>query len=353
MYRRNVKLSYLPFGREQGDLGVNKRRPGRSGLNPGASGLGVDEDAGSTKHEVGGPLAARGRWIAATAVGLIGALAWSSWPALSSMAARWSSDPRYTHGYLVPLFAAWLLWSRRGRLELATMRSSWWGLVWVLAGGALKVLGAHYFLGWFDMISLLPSLVGVVMLIGGGPALRWAWPSIAFLAFMVPLPYRAEMVMGAPLQGLASSVSTYILQTCGVSATAEGNVIVLDSGKINVVESCNGMGMMFMFLAFATGVALVSARPIIDTALIVASGIPVALFANILRITVTGLLQVTLGDKVAGAVYHDLAGWLMMPIALLMLGLIIRFISLILVEEDPRATPRFQMADGTIIVSTR
>ena len=309
--------------------------------------------AGPTRGEAAGAARPRGRRGAAlAAVGLVAVLAWASWPALCTMERRWSSDPRYTHGFLVPLFAAWLLWRRRGLLDLARLRSSWWGLAWVLAGAALKVVGSYYYLSWFDMASLLPSLAGVAMLVGGRTALRWAWPSIAFLAFMVPLPYRAEMTLGSPLQGLASAASTYALQTFGVSATAEGNVIVLDDARINVVEACNGMGMMFMFVAFATGVAIVSGRPMVDRVLIVAGGIPVSLLANVVRITATGLLHVTMGGAVADAVYHDLAGWLMMPIALLMLGLIMRLISLLLVEEAPREVRRIDLSGGTLAGTT-
>src|SRR6185312_5185548 len=311
------------------------------------------EGMGESKREVvAAAKRSPSRWAALAAVGLVAVLAWASWPALHMMERRWSSDPRYTHGYLVPLFALWLLWSRRDRLDPAGVRPSWWGLAWVMAGAALKYAGSYYYLGWFDMVSLLPSLVGVAMLVGGLSALRWAWPSIAFLVFMVPLPYRAEMVLGSPLQSLASATSTYALQTCGVSATAEGNVIVLDDTRINVVEACNGMGMMFMFLAFAAGVAAVSGRPMLDRALVVASSIPVALLANVVRITATGLLHVTMGGVVADAVYHDFAGWLMMPMALLLLGLEMRLLSLLLVEEAPREAPRIDLLGGTFVAPT-
>ena len=49
--------------------------------------------------------------------------------------------------------------------------------------------------------------------------------------------------------------------------------------------------------------------------------VPIALVSNILRITATGLIYENLGDGYGGALLHDVAGWLMMPLGLVFLGL--------------------------------
>ena len=162
-------------------------------------------------------------------------------------------------------------------------------------------------------------LAGASLLAGGWACLRWAGPSIAFLIFMIPLPYRVEYLLGSPLQSFATAASTYALQTLGLPAVAEGNVILIDDSRIGVVEACNGMGMLFMFFAFTTAVILVNRRRLTDRVVIFLSAIPISLFANIVRITLTGFLHVTVGGKVADTFYHDMAGWLMMPLALALL----------------------------------
>ncbi len=149
---------------------------------------------------------------------LVGCLSWALWPAILSMADRWTNDPRYAHGYFVPAFAAALLWMRRSRLDGAILKPSAWGLVAVAMGAALQMAGGYLRIEWFGGIALLPYLAGVVLLSGGGRFLRWAWPSIAFLAFMVPLPWRIETALGPPLQYLATTASTYLLQTLGLMA---------------------------------------------------------------------------------------------------------------------------------------
>lgn len=277
----------------------------------------------------------RFRWLVALPILAVGLL-WAFWPALAEMVGRWSYDPRYSHGFLVPAFAAFLLWKRRADLTAGAHLPSWWGLLILGAGAALKLAGTRYYLFWVDAASLLVMLAGLALLLGGWSTLKWALPSVIFLGFMIPLPYRVEQALGAPLQRIATLSSTYLLQTVGLPAVAEGNIILIGDYRLGVVEACNGLGMLFMFLAFAVGVVLVLRRGLVDKVVIVLSAIPIALVANILRISLTGLLHETAGGRVADVVYHDLAGWLMMPMALGAIWLEILLLDHLFVETAAR-----------------
>ena len=132
---------------------------------------------------------------------------------------------------------------------------------------------------------------------------------------MVPLPYRAQAVLGGTLQRVATGASTYALQTLGVPAVAEGNVILLSEARLGVVEACNGLNMLVTFFALATGVAILSRRDWAERVVLVLSAVPIAVVANGVRITATGLLFEANRSDLARVVFHDLAGWLMMPLA--------------------------------------
>jgi hypothetical protein len=54
----------------------------------------------------------------------------------------------------------------------------------------------------------------------------------------------------------------------------------------------------------------------------------------VVRITATGVLHVTAGSHVARLVYHDLAGWLMMGLALGLLWLELKFIDHLFVTAE-------------------
>lgn len=259
-------------------------------------------------------------WLPALGLGalLTVAVVWSYWTTLTALAGIWARDAQYSHGWLVPLFAAGLLWQRRERLAGVSLRFQPWGLAILLAGAALRLLAVWFYIPWFDMISLLPCLVGLVVLCGGRAALTWSWPGIAFLLFMLPLPYRVGTFMAPTLQRLATLASTYALQTLGFPAISEGNTILLHDARLGVVEACGGLSMLIVFFALATAVALVVRRPLLDRGLVVASALPIAILSNVIRITATAIVHDQLGSKV-GEAFHDLAGWLMMPLALGML----------------------------------
>jgi exosortase len=254
--------------------------------------------------------------LALLAAGLLVVLAWVFGPTLLALAERWGNDSRYTHGYLVPLFSLYLLWRRREALKSLALQPSWWGVVVLLAGLALGAAGTYVYLDWFNALALPVCLAGVVVLLLGWPGLRETWPALAFLLFMVPLPFQLEVALAHPLQRVATLASTLALQTLGFAAFSEGNTIRMGAVRIGVVEACSGLSMLLIFFALCTAVAVLIRRPLWERLLVVAAAVPIALLVNIIRIVVTGVLHKVAGKELADLVFHDLAGWLMMPLAL-------------------------------------
>jgi exosortase len=262
---------------------------------------------------------------------------WAYWTALGEAAERWAHDAQYSHGYLVPIFAILLLWLRRAKLTVTELRPSWWGLALLGGATAMRLAGIYTFREYLDPLSLLPALVGVVLLVAGWSYLRWAWPAIAFLFFMIPLPFGVSEYMAQHLQLMATEASTFLLQTLGQPAVSEGTVIYLNEVTLNVEQACSGLRMLMIFFALSTAVALLMRKPLWERLLVCASAIPIALVTNLLRITATGLLHETVGKEIADAVFHDLAGWLMMPLALAFLALELKLLSRLLIDPRPAA----------------
>ncbi|HJT77772.1 MAG TPA: exosortase/archaeosortase family protein [Gemmataceae bacterium] len=265
---------------------------------------------------------------------LAAALLWSFWPTLQEMAHRWTNDPQYSHGYVVPVLALVLLWVRREGRPPAVLRPSWWGTAFLGGAALLCLVGAGLNYATLDQLALLVCVAGSCLLLGGWPALRWAWPAVVFLVFMLPLPYSLETALSLPLRHLATGASTYALQTLGFPAVAEGNVILIGDLKLGVLEACSGLSMLLTFFALSAFVTLLVRRPLATQAVIFLSAAPIGVLMNVARITATAALARLVSSAAANVLFHDLAGWVMMPLALGLLWLEVRLLDRLFVAPE-------------------
>jgi len=261
-------------------------------------------------------------------------------PALETMATKWNADPQYSHGWLVIPFAAFLLWMRRGEMPATLGQANIFGLVVLLFATALRLAGAWVYFDWAEAISFPLALAGVVLLIGGGPLLRWAWPALAFLLFMVPLPHRVETALGGTLQQIATHSCATVLQTLGRPAAVNGNTLTIQGSQVEVVPACSGLGSLLVFFGMAAALGMLGRRPLVDRVVLLVSAIPIALVANVVRIVMTVLLHEQFGAWGSYDTYHELAGWVMMVLALLLLWGELALLRMIFVETpDAGPTP--------------
>lgn len=267
--------------------------------------------------------------IGALTLGLI----YSYWPGLMNARASWD-NPQYSHGWLVPVCSLALLFWWRRPLGAVPDSARLAGLGLIAATFAFRLVCAKYRIITLDMYSFVPALAGVFLLVGGWKMLRWAWAPIAALIFMYPLPDEATRYLLGPLQTLATMVSTFAIQTLGFDAFREGNKIVLGETQVlGVVDACSGLRMLTIFVWLALMIVLVGGGEWWENVLIMASAIPIALAVNAIRITVTGIMY-TFSPETAEKIFHDWAGYFMMPLALLFLFGLQQLLSWIVVGEQ-------------------
>jgi exosortase len=264
------------------------------------------------------------------------------------MAQRWENDQHYQHGLLVPLFSVALLWLRRSRLRNAAVKPSWWGLPILAVGILLRLADAIYDVEWFDAISLLPMLVGLVLLLGGWHVLSWSWPAISFLVFMMPLPFMVDSALAHPLRQFATTTTTFVLQTLGFPAVSHGTDIFMSGADpIKVAPACSGMGMLLTFFALSAGLILVVDRPWLDKFIILLSAGPIAVISNTVRITITAVLFEVSANERVRSWFHDWAGLLMMPVGLGLLAIELKILGWLLVpRESSKRTMAIDFSDA-------
>jgi exosortase len=277
---------------------------------------------------------------AGAALLITAATLWAFWPTLARLAHSWLNDSQYSHGLLVPPFAVGLLWARRDRFPERTRPAPAAGFALLALAVLGRVIGGAIYFDWLEQIALLPFLAGLLVTFGGWPVFRWAAAPLLFLFYMIPLPYRFEILLGFPLQRLATDASTYVLQTLGQPAIAEGTAILIRDFKLSIVKACSGLSMLVTFFTFSTAICLVVKKPVSDKLLILLSAVPIALVTNVIRIVLTGLMHLHVSSATANAIFHDAAGWFMMPLALAFLWAELWVLRRLFVDVRPRAALR-------------
>jgi exosortase len=276
---------------------------------------------------------------ALTYLAIAAAVVYAFWPTLCTLSDKWFNDPQYSHGILVPPFAAVLLWLRRDQFP-GVRPAIIPGFALLLLGSGMRILGGAMYFEWLNAASLLPIVAGLVLTFGGWGVLRWSLPAIVFLIFMIPMPYSIEIALGFPLQTIATATSTFVLQCLGLPAIAEGHTILIRDFKLGIVEACSGLRMLVTFITFSTAVCLVVKKPLSDKLLILFSAIPIALIVNVIRITATGVIFLNSTSHAASVFFHDLAGWFMMPLALGFLCLELWLLRRLFIEPTARPLMR-------------
>jgi exosortase len=280
-------------------------------------------------------------WIAFAALMLALVLAYENM--LRYTATFWAKD-MYSHGYIVPLFAAYLFWVRRRPLTDAQPLERWIGVGLVALCLGVRVWSAYYDFNNPERLTFLGALLGACLIVGGKSMLRWAGPALGFLIFMFPLPSMVENTLLMKLQTYASILSTWTLQTLGVSASRMGNTISIDTLKqpLEVAEACSGLRMLTIFGAMSVAMVMIVDRPWWDKLVILLSAVPIAVMSNVVRIVSTALLYMAFGQDTPwlSSIIHDWAGFAMMPIGLGLLWIELTILSrlTIPIESDDFAS---------------
>ena len=259
--------------------------------------------------------------LVAVMVMLLAVTGWSYWPTTVSLFREWQRNDDYSAGQLVPLVAIFLLWRERKALGNCLPRPCWlWGMLVLLLAQATRIYGLLFMFESAERYSLVLTVAGLVLVVGGWQVFQRVKWILLFLVLMIPFPGRVHNLISSPLQRIATTGSVFLLEAVGIRVSQQGNVVTLN-GKLPlaVAEACSGLRMLTAFIIVAAFIACMVNRSRLQKAILLLSSIPVAVLCNIVRISVTAVLMVAVNADVAQKFFHDFAGLVMMPIAVLLM----------------------------------
>jgi exosortase A len=242
----------------------------------------------------------------------------------------WENNPNYSHGYLIPPVVAFLLWRERARFARAIGRGSAWGLVLILLGlvGHVASIRAGVFM--VQGYSLVVVLFGLVLFFLGGRAARAIWFPLGYLVFMLPMPPLIANVLSFRLKAFAARAGSAIAFRAGIPLARTGMTIHLPAGSLRIADPCSGLRSLIALVALGALFAYLTQAPLWKRLVLFLAAIPLAVFANIVRIAVLCGVANVWGVDAALGFFHDFSGLLLFIIA---------FVGLVVVRRLLRCEP--------------
>lgn len=229
---------------------------------------------------------------------------------LLELVRRWSVQEEYSHGFLIPFIAAWLLWTRRDVLAVSVGRPSWSGLALIFLAAAMQVVGKLSALYLLSQVGFIVALIGVVLALGGYSLLKVTFIPIVFLLFAIPLPYVVDAALSLKLELISSQLGVFFIRLFQIPVFLEGNVIDLGIYKLQVVEACSGLRYLYPLLSLGFLAAYLFHAPFWQRALVFLSTIPITILMNSFRIGLVGVLVNSWGPQDADGALHMFEGWI-------------------------------------------
>jgi exosortase len=183
-------------------------------------------------------------------------------------------------------------------------------------------------------LSLPLALFGIVVFLMGGRVARYVWVPIAYLAFMIPLPYLTLKALMYQSRLFDAGLTATALGWLGVPVLREGVMLHLPNMTLEVADDCSSVPAIAALLALGAAYAQMQARPTWIRATLTLAAAPLGLLSNIIRLILTSLGAYYLGPIALNNTIHKFNGT-----TVFLLTVVLLVVLDVLLARLPRRTP--------------
>lgn len=229
-------------------------------------------------------------------------------------------DPKedMSFGWLVPVFALYVLWTSRRELKESIGRPSVLGLLTCLPCVAVALLGTRGLQVRLEQMGFVGLCIALPWAFFGWRTAKLCVFPALFLLFTVPLSTFLDAVT-IHLRLLASGTAFVVLKGFGVEAVQKGTAIIAQGAhpfNIDVAEPCSGLRSLFALMALTAAYSWYTQPTWLRRFALFACSIPLAVLGNVVRILTICLCAAWASSDFAMGFYHDYSGYVIFIVAI-------------------------------------
>ena len=236
-------------------------------------------------------------------------------PTLGWLIDRWTMSVWHNaHGMFTAVLVVFFIWRQLRHTHLP-ISSSAWGFAFVVPALILHALDAAMNTELLAAVSLVLILPGLSLLfLGIERTRRIAFP-LAFASLMLPIPLGLTESLHMRLRELATLGSAALMPYLGIPVFTEGTTLHLPNASLLVSDACSGFSTLYAAVVVAS-ITAYNASNLRRGILVLFAAPPIAVAANIVRVTLLSLLVNSQGGDVLGTWLHPGSGILTFALAL-------------------------------------
>lgn len=260
---------------------------------------------------------------------LLAAMILLNWPLMLALPTLWmSEDGYYSHGFLVPLICAYVIYRWWPRLSSIPVAPSNWALVPLIISLWLVRTGSYTEIDVIQSVAFLAVLLSGIALVAGWRWMRALTLPVLYLIFALPMFTMLIQSYTNPLQIMSTKVAYRLLQVLGMQpyqAPGDVTTIYLSNFTMSVEIPCSGLKLLLALMAFTSFFMLIANLKWWGNVIMALLVIPLSVFINGLRIALVGIVGDKYGTE-AGLSFHDYSGYITLIICFFILFKIARWL---------------------------
>ncbi|MBN2107205.1 MAG: exosortase/archaeosortase family protein [Deltaproteobacteria bacterium] len=229
---------------------------------------------------------------------------------LSQLIASVIGRQESSHGLFVPFIAAFFLWEKRSRIKNSVPECALLpGSLLIIVSAALLLAPENSFKAMLSAISFFIMMAGLTLTFFGRKIFKEVSAPLFFLMTMIPLPSPVYLYIAEWMRSINTDNAVSLTRLFGIPFERNGYYLQFPAILLHVNESCSGIRYLISYFVFGLAYAFFYKKNSASRIVVLASILPLSIFASSLRLTVIFLAVHYIGAWTTDRIPHNVLSW--------------------------------------------